>query len=143
MNAGGSVTFHSVLKMLRLSLGLLISAVLALPAFADDWAVTKLRGTAEAMAGEAWVALKRGEVVSDDRLIRTLADSRIELQRRLYGDRTAELVRTGLLAGYAVQLARDAAKWLVGHKRPLRARRMRLYANVLRNGLRSRPEPQP
>lgn len=69
--------------------------------------------------------------------------SRVELQRRLYGPRIAELVRTGLLAGYAVQIARDAAKWLVGHKRPLRARRMRLYGDVLRNGLRTRPEPQP
>jgi GT2 family glycosyltransferase len=66
--------------------------------------------------------------------------SRVELQRRIFGDRTAELVRTGLLAGYTVQIARDAAKWLVGHKRPLRARRMRLHADVLRNGLRTRPE---
>lgn len=69
--------------------------------------------------------------------------SRVELQRRLYGQRTAELVRTGLLLGYSVQLIRDAAKWLVGHKRPMRARRMHLYADLLRNGLRSRPESQP
>ena len=68
--------------------------------------------------------------------------SRVVLQRRLYGPRVAELVRTGLQAGYVLQIARDAPKWLVGHKRPLRARRMRMYVEVLRNGLRRRPEPR-
>ena len=28
------------------------------------------------------------------------------------------------------------AKWLVGHKRPLRAQRMKAYAQVLRSGLK-------
>jgi hypothetical protein len=69
--------------------------------------------------------------------------SRVEFQRRLFGPRVAELVRTALLAGYIMRIARDAPKWLVGHKRPLRARRMRMYVEVLRNGLLRRPEPQP
>jgi len=69
--------------------------------------------------------------------------SRVVLQRRLYGPRVAELVRTGLQIGYVIQIARDGSKWLVGHKRPLRARRMRMYTNILRNGLLSRPEPRP
>jgi hypothetical protein len=30
----------------------------------------------------------------------------------------------------------EAAKWLVGHKRPLRAERVAVYGQVLRSGLR-------
>lgn len=55
-------------------------ALFALPAVADDWIVAKLRGTAEVLAGEIWTPVKRGDVVSDDQQVRTLANSRVELQ---------------------------------------------------------------
>ncbi|HEY0853334.1 MAG TPA: FecR domain-containing protein [Devosia sp.] len=54
--------------------------LLALPAMADDWVVSKLRGTAEVLVDETWTALKRGDKVSDGRQVRTLGDSRVELQ---------------------------------------------------------------
>ena len=53
---------------------------LALPAMADDWVVSKLRGTAEVLLDESWLPLKRGDRVSDGKQVRTLGDSRIELQ---------------------------------------------------------------
>ena len=42
---------------------------------------------------------------------------------------------SGLLT-YVYQVAREALKWLIGHKRPLRAERVRAYRQVLRTGLR-------
>jgi N-acetylglucosaminyl-diphospho-decaprenol L-rhamnosyltransferase len=49
------------------------------------------------------------------------------------------LVRLYLLGTYAAQSASEAAKWLLGHKRLLRAERLRMYRAVLRSGLRARP----
>lgn len=46
------------------------------------------------------------------------------------------IVRTILLANYGWQLGLEAAKWLVGHKRPLRIERIRAYWAVLRSGLK-------
>lgn len=63
----------------RLVAGLLVSTLLTLPALADDWLVAKLRGTAETLVESAWVPLKRGDVIADDRQIRTRAESRLEL----------------------------------------------------------------
>jgi GT2 family glycosyltransferase len=64
--------------------------------------------------------------------------SRVQLTRRIYGDRQAGLVRYGLLAGYLAQLAVEGAKWLLGHRRDLRAERVRLYWHGLRTGLLNR-----
>jgi hypothetical protein len=47
-------------------------------------------------------------------------------------------VRCGLLVGYALQIAREGVKWLLGHRRDLRRARIRLYAGALRSGLRER-----
>jgi hypothetical protein len=65
-----------------------IAAVLALTsiglvsaAVADDWVVAKLRGSVLQMDNGTWVALHRGDIVSDDRAIRTLASGRVELHR--------------------------------------------------------------
>jgi len=70
-------------------------AVLALLAFsfpatalAHDWLVTKLRGEALQLVGNDWAPLNRGDVVPDDRVIRTLASGRAMLQR---GNETIEL----------------------------------------------------
>jgi hypothetical protein len=57
------------------------------PAFADDWRVTKLRGAALELVDGAWQRLARGDVVPDDRVIRTIG-GRITLVR---GGETIEL----------------------------------------------------
>ncbi|HEX5166792.1 MAG TPA: glycosyltransferase family 2 protein [Thermomicrobiales bacterium] len=64
--------------------------------------------------------------------------SRIRLARRMYGPGTAAVVRAGLLAGYGLQLVREAIKWLLGHRRDLRRQRILLYLGALRTGLRER-----
>ncbi len=66
--------------LLRLVGSLAAFALLALPAVADDWVVSKLRGTAEVLIDENWKILARGDKVSDGRQVRTLGDSRVELQ---------------------------------------------------------------
>lgn len=50
-------------------------------ALADDWLVTKLRGTVLQLVDNDWQPLGRGDVVSDDRVLRTLRNGRAELQR--------------------------------------------------------------
>jgi N-acetylglucosaminyl-diphospho-decaprenol L-rhamnosyltransferase len=62
--------------------------------------------------------------------------SRVRLARRMYGPGTATVIRLGLLAGYALQIAREGLKWLLGHKRELRRQRIGHYAGALRSGLR-------
>lgn len=69
--------------------------------------------------------------------------SRVRLARRMYGPRTAVVVRAGLLTGYGIQLATEAVKWLLGHKRDLRRQRVGLYAGALRSGLRDLKRTQP
>lgn len=48
------------------------------------------------------------------------------------------IVRVYLLGMYVVQAASEAAKWLLGHRRSMRAARIGLYAQVLGSGLRER-----
>lgn len=62
--------------------------------------------------------------------------SKVRYFRKHHGRLTAELLRGFLLATYLYQAAREGLKWLVGHKRPLRAERLRAYGQVLRSGLR-------
>jgi hypothetical protein len=38
-----------------------------------------------------------------------------------------------LRISYAAELGVETAKWLIGHKRPLRMQRMRVYADLLRS----------
>ncbi len=54
------------------------------------------------------------------------------------GRAVGRLVRLYLLATYAAQSVSEAAKWLLGHKRELRAERLVMYKQVLRSGLRER-----
>jgi GT2 family glycosyltransferase len=51
----------------------------------------------------------------------------------------AGFLRCFLLLTYVYQLVREGLKWTVGHKRPLRAQRVRAYWQVLRSGLRAPP----
>ncbi len=62
--------------------------------------------------------------------------SKVRYFRKHHGALQAEALRAFLLATYGYQLTREGFKWLVGHKRPLRAERVRAYRQVLRSGLR-------
>lgn len=57
---------------------------------------------------------------------------RLRDARMVYGQRFAARLRLFLRAAYATELATEAAKWLLGHKRPLRAQRIAIYRHVLR-----------
>lgn len=57
--------------------------------------------------------------------------SRIELQRRLYGKPTAVVVQAGIKIGYLVQMSIESAKWLLGHRRAMRRRRVAFYRTLL------------
>jgi GT2 family glycosyltransferase len=62
--------------------------------------------------------------------------SKVRYFRKHHGALQAEALRWFLLLTYVYQIAREALKWLVGHKRPMRAERMRAYREVLKSGLR-------
>ena len=58
-----------------------MSSTMTMAAFADDWVAVKLRGQVLQLVGDDWSRLQRGDVVSDDRVIRTLGNGRVDLQR--------------------------------------------------------------
>lgn len=62
--------------------------------------------------------------------------SKIRYFRKYRGAFVAGILRAFLLWMFAFQLVEESLKWLVGHKRPLRAERVRAYGQVLRSGLR-------
>ncbi|HEU5101963.1 MAG TPA: glycosyltransferase family 2 protein [Roseiflexaceae bacterium] len=57
---------------------------------------------------------------------------RLRDARMAYGERFAATVRLFLRAAYAAELAIESLKWLLGHKRALRAQRVSVYWQVLR-----------
>lgn len=61
--------------------------------------------------------------------------SKLRYYRQVHGRGWTAALRAFLLATYAYQWAVEGAKWLVGHKRPLRAARLDAYGQVLRSGL--------
>lgn len=61
--------------------------------------------------------------------------SKIRFFRKHYGALPAALLRVFLTGMFAYQMLEEGAKWLVGHKRALRAARVRAYWQVLRSGL--------
>jgi hypothetical protein len=61
--------------------------------------------------------------------------SKIRLARLRHGKGIAIALRFFLLVTYAWQLAVETLKWLLGHRRDLRAQRIALYWNLLRSGL--------
>jgi GT2 family glycosyltransferase len=58
--------------------------------------------------------------------------SRLRDAGMTYGARFAAGLRLFLRVAYAIELASEALKWLLGHKRDLRAQRVRVYWQVLR-----------
>lgn len=65
--------------------------------------------------------------------------SKVRYIRKYHGRPAAEALRVWLLAGFAGQLALEALKGWAGHKRELRAARVRAYWQVLRSGLQAQP----
>ena len=57
--------------------------------------------------------------------------SRLRDARMTYGAPFAAVLRLFLLTTYGLEWATEAAKWLLGHKRALRAERLRVYTEVL------------
>jgi GT2 family glycosyltransferase len=61
--------------------------------------------------------------------------SKVRYFGKHHGPVQAEALRWFLLSTYVYQWAREGIKWLLGHKRPLRAERMAAYRQVLRSRL--------
>ena len=68
--------------------------------------------------------------------------SKVRYFRKYHGPVAAELLRWFLLGNYLWQMGLEAGKWLVGHKRSLRAQRLGAYWQVLRSGLRPAREAE-
>ena len=64
--------------------------------------------------------------------------SKVAYFRKYHGALFAEIVRAFLLATFVFQIARESAKWILGHKRALRAQRIEAYWQVLKSGLQYR-----
>jgi hypothetical protein len=62
--------------------------------------------------------------------------SKVRYFTKHHGRWQGEFVRWFLLSMYVWQSFVEGAKWLVGHKRPLRAARLGAYSQVIRSGLR-------
>ena len=62
--------------------------------------------------------------------------SKMRYFRKYHGRVAAEALRLFLLGNYVWQLGLEGAKWLLGHKRPLRASRIAAYRQVLGSKLR-------
>ena len=77
---------------MRLTILLASSATVLMlaPSFAsaDDWVAAKLRGRVLQLVDNTWQPLTRGDVVSDDRVIRTIKGARVTFQR---GNETIDL----------------------------------------------------
>ncbi|MBN1486627.1 MAG: glycosyltransferase family 2 protein [Anaerolineae bacterium] len=62
--------------------------------------------------------------------------SKIRYTRKYFGKITAGVLRVWLMGQYIWQIAIEGLKWLVGHRRDLRAERIKAYRLVLHSGLR-------
>ncbi len=63
--------------------------------------------------------------------------SKVRYFRKYHGTLAAETLRWFLMANYLCQLGLEGAKWLVGHRRSLRAQRIAVYRQVISSGLHS------
>lgn len=96
-------------------------------------------------AGWRIVFLPTAEIIhhvgksSEQAIIRRHIDfnrAKLRYFRKYHGRTQASLLRLWLLLNYSIQLALEAGKGLIGHKRELRRQRVRAYWSVLRSGLR-------
>lgn len=74
--------------MRRFLLAVAALLALAMPALAQEWVVSRVRGTAEIQVGRTWTAVTRGIVVEPQQTLRTGPDGRIGLTR---GNETIDL----------------------------------------------------
>jgi GT2 family glycosyltransferase len=65
--------------------------------------------------------------------------SKVHYFHKHHGALQGEVLRWFLLTTYVYQLVREGLKWMLGHKRPMRAERIRACGQVLRSGLRRDP----
>ncbi len=77
---------------------------------------------------------RSSDQVTSQRMIR-FNTSRARYFDKHHGPVAGGFVRAALLAGFWVQLLLESAKWLAGHKRALRAERIRAYAQAIKSGL--------
>jgi hypothetical protein len=61
--------------------------------------------------------------------------SKIRFFRKYRGAFVAEILRAFLLLTFVYRIAEESIKWLLGHKRELRAQRVKAYWQVLKSGL--------
>lgn len=105
-----------------------------------DWCRrAKLAGWRVVYHGGAAI-IHHGGRSSDQAVARRHIDfnqSKLRYMRKYHGAFASQLVRTSLLLQFAAQLAIEAAKGAIGHKRAMRRDRVRVYAQVLRSGLRA------
>ena len=68
-------------------------------------------------------------------------ESRLRDAQLAHGPGTRRWVQAGLLLQYSIEWCSEAGKWLLGHKRALRAERVQMYGRVVRAilGWRMRP----
>ena len=66
--------------------------------------------------------------------------SKVMLYEKLHGRKAARALRGFLLGSYLFHASIEAGKGLLGHKRPLRKERVRLYLRAFKSGLRGRSE---
>jgi N-acetylglucosaminyl-diphospho-decaprenol L-rhamnosyltransferase len=62
--------------------------------------------------------------------------SKVRYFRKHHGWLQSAFLQASLLMMFVSQLLLESAKWLVGHRRVLRAERVRAYLAVLKTGLR-------
>lgn len=101
-----------------------------------DWCRrAKLAGWQVIYAGDARIIHHSGQST-----IQVKARSHVHFQhsklryfRKFHGHGAALLLRLVLVLNYGIQLLIESAKWLVGHKRPLRRERVAAYWTVLRS----------
>ncbi|MCP4542324.1 MAG: glycosyltransferase family 2 protein [Chloroflexi bacterium] len=62
--------------------------------------------------------------------------SKVRYFQKYHGRFVAKVLRLFLLGNYVWQLGLEGAKWLLGHRRPLRSQRVATYWQVIRSGLR-------
>lgn len=80
---------------------------------------------------------KSSEQVVTARHIR-FQTSKLRYFRKFHGPAAAGTLRLFILGMFAVEWALEAAKWLLGSRRPMRRERMAAYAQLLASGLRFR-----
>ena len=88
---------------------LAMALILAGPSLAADWVVTRLRGDVEMQgATGTWMPLKRGEIVPNEQMVRTLASGHAELTRSnevvTLGSNTTIRIRHDAETGYTTVL---------------------------------------